>query len=153
MLHFCNVGVKAVLFSFVADKRRNFVRFSQTVWYKANTEYKLFSEVRQLKSVWKSHRGVIQSVTWIQSVDTCIIRWVRVCFWYLYRKIKQRKDVRSHSWTRQKRCSWPPQNCRKKVHAVYFDNFFTSYDLLACLRDAGYYACGTMKEIVLEIVL
>ena len=31
-------------------------------------------------------------------------------------------------------------------HAVYFDNFFTSYDLLSHLKKDEYFACGTMRE-------
>ena len=38
------------------------------------------------------------------------------------------------------------QILEKEYYAVYFDNFFASFDLLAYLNDAGYYACGTMRE-------
>lgn len=38
------------------------------------------------------------------------------------------------------------QTVEREFHAVYFDNFFTSFDLLAQLRKLGYYACGTMRE-------
>lgn len=31
-------------------------------------------------------------------------------------------------------------------HAVYFDNFFTSFDLLKHLKELGHFACGTMRE-------
>ncbi len=31
-------------------------------------------------------------------------------------------------------------------HQIYFDNFFTSYDLLVHLRDAGFFATGTIRE-------
>ena len=38
------------------------------------------------------------------------------------------------------------QMVEKEYYAVYFDNFFASFDLLTYLNDAGYYACGTMRE-------
>ena len=38
------------------------------------------------------------------------------------------------------------QIVKKEYHAVYIDNFFASFNLLAYLNDTGYYACGTMRE-------
>ena len=37
-------------------------------------------------------------------------------------------------------------NVDSDYHAVYFDNFFTSFDLLTHLKKNGYFACGTMRE-------
>ena len=37
-------------------------------------------------------------------------------------------------------------NVDGNYHAVYFDNFFTSYDLLSNLKKDEYFACGTMRE-------
>ena len=45
------------------------------------------------------------------------------------------------------------QIVKKKYYAVHFANFFASFDLLAYLNDAGYYACVQRKTIALKIVL
>lgn len=37
-------------------------------------------------------------------------------------------------------------NCTSANHEVFFDNFFTSYDLLLELRSLGYRATGTVRE-------
>ena len=38
------------------------------------------------------------------------------------------------------------QTLEGKNHHLYFDNFFTSVDLLQTLRDKGVYACGTVRQ-------
>ena len=38
------------------------------------------------------------------------------------------------------------QIVEKEYYAVYFDNFFAFFYLLAYLNEAGYYGCGTMRE-------
>ena len=45
------------------------------------------------------------------------------------------------------------QIVEKKYYAVYFANFFASFDLLAYLNDVGYYTCVQCKTIALKIVL
>jgi hypothetical protein len=42
-------------------------------------------------------------------------------------------------------CEGTPQ-LKGKNHHVFFDNFFTGYDLLAGLVEDGIYSCGTARK-------